>query len=291
MSLPLAAHTYPYIWQHTFEQTARHLAGLGHRSAEAIVNPPHFWPAQFDGDRRQSAAGLMRSEGFRLVSLNCPSLDLNLTSAAEEVRAYSLDHYLQVIDLAADLGAPYVCAIPGKVHPLLAAPIDRLRQWLVDALVALDERARERGVELLVENFPPGFLPLAEDLMGFLDQAGLERVGVVYDVANGAFAGEDPVHGLEVVAPRLRLVHLSDTGLDTYGHDNIGTGVVRFEEVARALEDIDFRGASVLEVISRDVSVADDDLRRNVAKLEQVGWRVSADASDGDEATPPGGTV
>ena len=289
MTLPLGVHTYSYVWDQTFEETLRHLAALGHTSAEAIVNPPHLWPADLDAERRNSIAALMAETGVRLTSLNCPSLDLNLTASAREVRTYSLDHYRQVIDLAADLGVPAVCAIPGKVHPLLAAPLDLLRGWLHDALAALDEHAQRRDVDLLVENFPPGFLPLAEDLMAFLDQPALARVGVVYDVANGAFAGEDPVHGLSVVAPRLRLVHLSDTGLERYGHDDIGTGIVRFDAVAGALERIGYDGDSVLEVITRDAASADTDLRRNVERLERSGWHVPRPPGAGGEPTHSGG--
>jgi L-ribulose-5-phosphate 3-epimerase len=289
VSLPVAAHTYSYIWAQTFEETLHHLAAMGHASAEAIVNPPHLWPSAFDAARRADIVDLMTRSGFHLVSLNCPSLDLNLTSPASEVREYSFQHYRQVIDLAADLGARFVCAIPGKVHPLLSAPIDALRGWLLGSLAALNDHARSRSVELLVENFPPGFLPKAEDLMAFLDDRALEGVGVVYDVANGAFAGEDPVHGLEVVAPRLRLVHLSDTGLDRYGHDDIGTGVVAFEQIAEALRRIGYEGVSVLEVISRDLSRADADLRRNMARLADAGWGVDQRVLRAGSTTTSGG--
>lgn len=112
-------------------------------------------------------------------------------------------------------------------------------------------------------------LPGAIDLMRRLDEIGNTRLGVTYDVANAVFAGEDPAEGLRIVTPKVDFVHLSDTGLETWAHATIGTGVVPFDRVATALGAIGFTGPSTLEVISQD---PDKDIADSCRALEALGW-------------------
>lgn len=279
--LSIAAHTYPYIWHETFEDTLRRMAHLGQRKIEAIVNPPHLWPSEMSTARRSDVKNLLSELELQVVSLNCPSLDLNLVSPSEEVRRYSLDHYLQVVGLARDLDVQFVCAIPGKIHPLLSAPRAKVADWLHEALQTLSAAANDLGVRLLVENFPGGFLPRAVDLRSYLDERGLSSVGVVYDVANGVFVHEDPADGIRDLGDRLGLIHLSDTGWEIYAHDDIGTGVVPFDRVAETLRSTNFAGTSVLEVITPDPLRADAALDTNLRALANLGFDVDGRSSTG----------
>jgi L-ribulose-5-phosphate 3-epimerase len=74
---------------------------------------------------------------------------------------------------------------------------------------------------------------------------------------------------LRIVAPKVDFVHLSDTGLETWAHATIGTGVVPFDRIAAALEAIGFTGPSTLEVISQD---PDKDIADSCRALEAFGW-------------------
>ena len=59
---------------------------------------------------------------------------------------------------------------------------------------------------------PFAFLPKIDELLAAVESYGEPSIGVVYDLANGYFVDEDIVAGLRKAAPRLRLVHVSDTG-------------------------------------------------------------------------------
>jgi sugar phosphate isomerase/epimerase len=94
-------------------------------------------------------------------------------------------------------------------------------------------------------------------------------VGVVYDVANAVYAREDPVEGLRQAAPRLHLIHLSDTPLESWRHDAVGTGVVPFERIGRAVRELGCPVPLVLEVISPE---PDRDFPASIAELARLGW-------------------
>jgi L-ribulose-5-phosphate 3-epimerase len=124
-------------------------------------------------------------------------------------------------------------------------------------------------VRLLVENMPFAFLPDAQSLVLTLDEYGNDDIGIIYDVANGYFIGEDPCQGLRTVQTRLGLVHFSDTGKSVYRHDAVGLGDVPFAAVPPVLEEIGYSELPVLEVISRDPDV---DTINSAKKLAALGY-------------------
>lgn len=269
MTRELAVNCYSYIWRLSAYDTVNHIADMGYRDIEFMVNWPHLWPSALGGEARRRVRRLLEQRIMRVLSLAPPMLDLNLVSPAPEMRRYTIDHYIDVIRLAAEWNVPWVVVVPGKTHPLLPVP-DRIRDgWFDHALDELDRAAEVEGIEITIENVPNSFLPRAQDLMDRLDRIGNNRIGITYDVANAVFAGEDPSHGLRTVAPKLRFVHLSDTGTEVWAHATIGTGVVPFAAIGKALEDIGFKGPSTMEIIS---DRPDDDILASHRALSHLGW-------------------
>jgi hypothetical protein len=76
----------------------------------------------------------------------------------------------------------------------------------------------------------------------------------------------------------IALVHISDTGLEAWGHDPIGTGVVDFDGLGSAVEATCGESNVVLEIIREEDPVqvfnqAMDDLRSkgwHVGKLTSI---------------------
>ncbi|MDB5613324.1 MAG: hypothetical protein JWQ22_977 [Devosia sp.] len=270
----MAINCYSFIWRLSALDTIHHLADLGYDTVELMVNPPHLWPAAMGSSARKRVAKALRQRNVRVLSLAPPMLDLNLVSPAVEVRDYTKQHYIDCIRLAGEWETPYVVLVPGKTHPLLPLPNDLRDRWFNDAVLELDRAAELEGVKLTLENVPSSYLPHAKDVLERLEWIGNDRIGITYDVANAVFAHEDPAAGLEVVAPRLEFVHLSDTGLKSWAHSTIGTGVVDFPAIARSLDKIDFRGPSTLEVISQD---PDRDIAASHDTLAALGWNERPD--------------
>jgi sugar phosphate isomerase/epimerase len=113
------------------------------------------------------------------------------------------------------------------------------------------------------------FIPTADGLMKAIDRLGNDRLGICYDAANATFAGEAPGEGLRRVASRVKVVHLSDTGLDKWDHSTIGTGVVRFDEVAAAMRETGLQVPTMLEIISPN---GDEDIAKSHAAIAGLGW-------------------
>ena len=262
------ANTYSYLRRGPAPDAFRGL--FPHFSDfELMAYPGHLWPFELGASARAAIRARLNDAGARVVALNMPNVDINIAAAVPEMRDHSVRILTGIIDLAGSLGAQGIVVGPGKANPLFPEPRAMLEDYFLTSLDRLHAVATNVGVELWVENMPFSFLPKAGDVMGALARFGREDVKVVYDAANAYFAGEDPCEALVEMAPRLALVHLSDTGTDVYRHDPVGTGTVDFEAVAEAVRRLDYAGTVVLEVISADPDRELPDSRR---ALEHRGW-------------------
>lgn len=266
----LGVNTYSYVYSHPAIDCLRHLRRLGYDAFEILATPPHFWPPALGAEERREIPRVLRGEGLRLLSLNFPSLDHNLVSPMPEMRRYTVERFLEFIAVAGAWGVPWVVVVPGRLSPLFPAPRAWLEEWFATGLRVLAEAASSSGVQLLVENVPTAWLPRADDVAGLLERLAMPDVGACYDVANAAFIGEDPAAGLERLGTRVRLVHLSDTTRERWGHDPVGHGVVDFGGFAAALRESGYAGPSMLEIVSPS---PDLDIPESHRRLAPFGWR------------------
>ena len=264
-----ACNTYSYTMSHTAEACLAHLADLGFSEFELMMYPGHAWPPDMDVAQRAALRRLIEARGLRIVSLNMPNVDMNIAGASLEMRRYTLDLLRQIVALAGELGAEGVVLGPGKANPLFPASRKRMEGFFFSALDELAPLANSAGTALWIENMPFAFLPGIEELIQALDRYGNDDLGIVYDVANGHFIGEDLGVALRRCSRRLKLVHLSDTGRNLYRHDPVGAGDLPFGELPPVLAEVGYARLPVLEIISHD---PDKDLVSSGEKLAAMGF-------------------
>ncbi len=265
----LGANTFSYIYKRDVLDCLIHLGGMGFREFELLVAQPHFWATDITPAERRDIPKYLRDAGLHITSVNIPGIDNNIVSSTREMRAFTIDVISNLVDICGDWKIPYCILVPGRTMPLWPIPKDQLTEWFIDGMNKLADRASSQGVTLLVENVPNTWIPRAEDVMGALDALGRDDVGAIYDVANAPFAGEDPCEGVKIVKDRLKLVHLSDTHKNTWRHDPIGMGDVDFAAFHTTLDEIGFRGISMLELVTDN---PDLHFVEGQKKLVEMGW-------------------
>ncbi len=267
-----AANTYSYTLDFPVHACIERLCARGFRDFELMMYPGHLWPAHTDRAARRELRAYLEGQGLQVGTLNMPNIDLNVAAATEEMRTMTLGILRDVVRLAGDLGARGVVIGTGKANPLLPMRKELLVEHFHSALAQLVPLAADHGTCILVENMPFGFLPHIGEMLAAIEAFGDERVGVVYDVANGHFVKEDPCEGLRACASRLKVVHVSDTGQSLYRHDAVGLGTVDFRPIPAVLAEIGFKNKPVLEIIATEPDTAIDD---SVRKLCESGWTQS----------------
>lgn len=272
MVKPYVVNTYAFTLTASTEACIDMLAGWQAPGLELMMYPGHAWPGELDGARRTALRRRAADAGIAIVSLNMPNIDVNIAAAAPAMRAYSLDLLDSILRLAAELGAIGVVIGPGKANPLMPAPAATLLGHFHAALDRLVPLADRLGVRLLVENMPFAWLPDAAGLMAAIAPYPAAQVQICYDFANSHFISETPAAGFPIVAPRLALVHLSDTRRDVYRHAPVGTGDVPFAAGAEAARAVGYAGKVALEIIADDVGT----IPASAAALAGTGWAAIA---------------
>jgi L-ribulose-5-phosphate 3-epimerase len=266
-TLRYGVNSFSYMWTQPVHDCVPHLARMGFDEFELMTMPGHLWPDELDERARSTLLARFDALGVRVRSLNHTGLDQNLCSALPEVRDYTIGLFAKLIGLAKDLGAPNIIVVPGRLNPLLPAPGTRHVEWLYESLVRLKALAEDSGVTLALENIPIGPIPRIEQMIDMVRRLDSPAVRICYDVANGHFAGEDPVRGLKAAAPWLDVVHFSDTTRKAWRHDVLGDGDIDFAPILKALAEIRHGHKPLIELT---VANPDEGLKSSLRTLAQL---------------------
>lgn len=269
-------NTFSFLWTTTAQEAMERLIKHGYKTFEVPISSPHCWPDELSAADRAAVGAMLDESGARIRSLNAGGYDINLASPGANMRRKSIEHIASVIDLATAWGVPDVVISPGTRRPMISPSLDRVHGWLSESLETVIPMARRAGVRLLMENTPYCFTPTIGELVALEKSVDEDALKIVYDVANAAYIGEDPVAGLLEHHGSIALVHISDTGVDTWGHDPIGTGVVDFEGLGRAVESTCGVHNVVLEIIREENPL--DEFAKAMRDLDDRGWTVSTPA-------------
>ncbi len=270
----VAASTFPFLYSHTGIGALQHLAGQGYRNFEMMIFPPHLWPAEMTPVGKRALRNWLDGEGASITSFCYPLLDNNPNSTCSIMRRYTLDRYKEAIDLAALVGCPLVCAIPGAINSLINPPVPWMRDWFIRGMQELVAHAKGSSTEVILENVPFTFLPTAQDMLDVANEIDVS-VGINFDICNSAYIKEDVVAAIRMLGSRIRNVHISDTGFEAFKHDRLGTGIVAPGPAAAALREIGYQGLTVLEIITDAAQPGTDpdgDLAASHEILASHGW-------------------
>jgi L-ribulose-5-phosphate 3-epimerase len=268
--------TFSYLWSATAIDTICDLSPRGYNVFEIPISSPHCWPDEMRPAMRSEARRRMQDCAASVRSLNAGGYDINLASPAANVRRRSIEHIKSVIDLAFDWGATEVVISPGTRRPMISPPLPQTLGWLYESLEVLLPRAEQGGARLLLENTPYCFRPTLDELVGVVEEVNSEKLKIVYDVANAAYINEDCVASLLSGKSAIDLVHISDTGLDEWGHDPIGTGVINFEDLGRAVDATCKVENAVLEIIREKNPL--EEINKGIDELHKRGWNLTPSA-------------
>ena len=273
-------NTFSYLWTLPAIDAISELVRSGYSVFEVPVSSPHCWPDEMSPTARSDAKKRLQDYTASVRSLNAGGYDINLASPGANMRRKSIDHIRDVMDLAFDWGVADVVISPGTRRPMISPPLSQTLGWLYESLDILLPHAEQACVRLLLENTPYCFRPTLDELVDIVKEVRNDNLKIVYDVANAAYIGENPVACLLSGHPTIGLLHISDTGLEEWGHDPIGTGVVNFEELGEAIEATGKMHNVVLEIIREKDPLKE--INKGIIELKNRGWKLAPSIRDGD---------
>jgi L-ribulose-5-phosphate 3-epimerase len=250
----LGSSTFSFMWQEPAPVSLRRLKACGLNGFDIILAPGHLWPDELDASARQDIKKALRAENISVDSLNLPPLDYNICSPDHEARRFAILLYEKVFALARDLEVRKVVVVPGRVSALLPPALDQTMDRLADSFGQFLKWAERDDQEIFLETHPLTPIASADAVEAFIKHLNSPRLRIAYDVANAEFIGEDQPAALKRIRHVLGQVHLSDGTHTKWRHDPIGSGTVDFAAVMKTLDEIDFGGVTLLEIIAADAA-------------------------------------
>lgn len=263
-------NTFSYLWSSKAIDAIAELADNGYETFEVPISSPHCWPDEISGSERSAIYARLNEYGAKIRSLNAGGYDINLASPGANMRHKSIEHIKSVIDLAVAWDVAEVVISPGTRRPMISPSLEKAYGWMYESLENLIPPAKQAGVRLLFENTPYCFTPTIQDLAGIVNTVNDHALKIVYDVANAAYIGEDPVASLLSNRESIGLVHISDTGVETWGHDPIATGVIDWDGLGKAVKTTCGVNNVVLEIIREENPV--QEFKKAMRDLKNQGW-------------------
>ncbi len=203
-----------------------------------------------DSEDRAYVQGLKRRAFVNGVSLISLSIHQDFVDPDPAARQKDIDHTLQCMQLAHDLGIPCLRLNTGRwntiqsfddlmknrgIEPVLPGHTeDEGFKWCIESIEALLPKAAEYGVLLALENHW-GLARTPEGQLRILDAIKSPWLGALMDTGNFL---EDPYPKLEMIAPHTVFVQAKtyDGGGEWYTLD------LDYQRIAGILQKVNYRG-------------------------------------------------
>jgi sugar phosphate isomerase/epimerase len=269
--MKLGVNTYSWLWNDSLENAVRAIGESGYFTGiEFLVSPPHFYLSEYRPGMYKELKKIIEGYGMEVLSVNIPSLDINIASPFPEMRVMTIDLYKRLSIVAEELGAKILLIVPGKRHPLLPPDFDLIYSYARDSVQQVIDYTKYTDLTIGIETLPSKFIDTLAQLRDFVRDFNDRRVKIVFDAAN-VFTYEDPAQALKTVGDDLCLLHLSDTKTTKWEHSVLGTGDLDSKSFVQSAIEIGYNGYLVLEIIN-DRGI--DGIKESIEFLKMQGLEI-----------------
>jgi D-psicose/D-tagatose/L-ribulose 3-epimerase len=242
----------------------------------------------------------VKSMGFDMLEISCENPDLidvkqikneleknallpivcgafgpnrNLCSRDQKITENAKKYIRWLIDAAAELGSPVVCgpmySAVGKEH--IEDEAARKAEWdrAVSGIREMAQYAKSKDVKLALETlnrFESDMLNIVSQDLEFIKQTGMDNVGLHLDTFHMHLEEKNSADAIRLANKKIYHFHAceNDRGVP-------GTGQVHWNEVAKALKDVNYDGPVVIESFTSQV--------KEIARAVCI-WREIAPSQD-----------
>jgi sugar phosphate isomerase/epimerase len=203
----------------------------------AIIDPD----ASADVRRRLRAAPAARG-----IEVACLDSSCQAVQAAPEGRVATIEAGRRMLDLAAEIGAPFLRVFGGAL-PAGTTRADILEPT-AEVLRALGSYGGERGVTVLLETHDAW--TNSEDVLALYQAVNLPTFKVLWDTHHTYRFGEAPAQTLALLGAAIAYAHIKDSrllGPGEWTYRLLGEGDVPVGEICAALKQSGYAGYLSLE--------------------------------------------
>ena len=174
--------------------------------------------------------------------------DRNFASSSEDIRTHAVEYVKSCVDFACEIGAKAI-SVQATTCMKTKAESDEEAEWkyAVAGLRTAGEYALEKGINLTLEawnRYETYFINRLEQAKQMVLDIDLPNVGVMADTYHMNIEENNMGDAIRNAGDKLYYVHLADSNRAAPGR-----GHIDFDEIARALKDIEYDGWVSFELL------------------------------------------
>jgi len=176
------------------------------------------------------------------------------TGEDEETRNNAREYLRERVRLASEIGASTMSGVFYSTPGRKLMPTEKHWEWAATALREAARFARDLGVTLGIEpvnRFENFLINTAEQALRLREMIGEPNVGILLDSFHMNIEEDNLHEATAKAAPYLCHFHLCENH-----RGEVGTGLVNFDEIFRALAEAGYSGTAGLEMFSSVVAPA-----------------------------------
>ncbi len=231
----------------------------------------------------KKAARMLAERGMEAYSFHAPFReDIDVTALDEASRAHARREIFAAAEAAALLGVRYYVFHPGPEKSYHPPPEERIQRMNHAAEIINDvsERCHQLGIRIVLENMLPHlFFGNMRDMLWIIGAIQSPRVGTCLDTGHAFIAGD--LHRIMYkMSGYLQYIHANDNLGKEDLHLYPGQGKIDWSRLLHELNEVDFRGALILELMGeqhKSPQAVLDGARQSARFLRDIGRRLTLD--------------
>jgi sugar phosphate isomerase/epimerase len=214
--------------------------------------PAHLNPLTCSPLHIETLRQLLYTNDLIPHSCHAPFANLNLSDPTR--LEHAIHAILKTITLCQELDCPaltlHISASPGVQTQ---AELQQAKECAIEALNMIVDYAQTHRVEILLENLVPRSQHLrlgadVEDLIDIINVLDSHSVGICIDTGHSILNKQDPSNDIRKAGHWLKSLHINDNNGIKDLHAAPGSGIIQWDQVYQALQDIGYKGIFMLEV-------------------------------------------
>ena len=234
--------------------TIKIISGLGYKGIEIMADTPHAFPAHLTIGAIETIRETLKSNQLSVSNINAfmhhADGDTYHPSWIEKdpaLRSKRIDYTLRCIELARLLGAPSISTEPGG--PLDGMSRDEGLRLYREGLMAVEGRARETGIRILIEPEPGLLIENSVEFLDFFKNLDPNVFGVNFDVGHFYCVNENPSELIRSMKSYIHHFHLEDIAATReHNHLMLGHGAIDLQDTLKTIQEIGYEGFVTVEL-------------------------------------------
>ena len=262
----LGATTWTFSWAPPYDEAIKKIAKIGgFKVVELTVWGEEFLSEYYTPETNKYLKDLAEDQGLRINDVFC--IPPGIASSEKKERDASVEFFKKILDVAGQLGAEMVIALPPNPFEMdipyigkkpmsqewgvrYPKGLDWDQNWkdMVDTFAKFADECEKRKMLVALEPHPWRMMHNAAGMKRMIEQIESPAIGLNLDPSHLYPSGEMPNVVAYEIGDRVFNTHFSDNDGVTNAHWRPGKGQIDYRGLLNALNHIGYTGALNLEL-------------------------------------------